>query len=68
MIKMSIKYLKKLTTRTFKHYMHVCGFNLIKFGPDQKIHMYGVDNSKALREESKLILKKVEQEKSKIEL
>ncbi len=30
---------------TFQHYMNRCGLNLLKFGPSQTIHMYGIFGS-----------------------
>ena len=60
------------TPRTFKHYMQVCGFKTIEFGPDRKIHMYGIfeksdeiECPNNLKEEFDLILKKVRKGKIK---
>lgn len=61
--------------RTFKHYMQLCGFKIIEFGPDRKIHMYGIfekssknENSNTLKDEYGLILKKIRKGKIKDEI
>jgi 2-polyprenyl-3-methyl-5-hydroxy-6-metoxy-1,4-benzoquinol methylase len=58
--------------RTLKHYMQICGYKLIDFGPDRKIHMYGIfeksnetENPNALKDEFNQILQKVRKGKIK---
>jgi hypothetical protein len=52
--------------------MQVCGYKLIDFGPDRKIHMYGIfeksnetENPNALKDEFNQILQKVRKGKIK---